>query len=118
MSIWRPAPVDQEPEIVLDNWMIVEAEFQEGPPSRHFVGYHGSGRVSSSIVEFDPQTQRGKTRSGRIYQLTGKPSSHSDALYVWSWWAVANGVTSWKDVSGQVLEESIPKTEDKNEPTL
>lgn len=118
MSIWKPAGIDIEPQIILTHWKIVEAEFEEGPPSRHFVGYDHSGRVSSSIQEFDPKTLKGKTRSGRVYQLVGRPGYDSDAAYVWNHWAKFNKVTCWKDVSNETLSETAPTVEEKSEPTL
>ena len=103
MTVWRTNPVDEEPEIVLRNWSV--REIHDG--DRHFVGYHDAGfegRVSSKILEFDSETMKGKTRSGRVYQLEGESGFHGDAEYVWEVWSSVNKVyASYKDVSEEIL---------------
>ena len=63
----------------------------------HFMGYAksdhaytGEGRVCSPVLEFDKQTMRGRTRSGRVYELVGPPGLNADALYVWNRWLNIN----------------------------
>lgn len=118
MSLWRAAPVDQEPEITLCDWMIVEAEFVGEESSLHFVGARsidgGSGRVSSPIVEFDFKTMQGKTRSGRVYKLVGEPGTSDNGLYVWRQWCSINRVDKWTDVSQDVMAEH-KKTVEEND---
>ncbi|MCW5595862.1 MAG: hypothetical protein KIT42_08320 [Rhodocyclaceae bacterium] len=102
MPVWAVAPVSETPELTLCAWQIVETDKQE----RHFVGYNlndREGRVSSAITQFDPETLTGVTRSGRIYQLTGKPGIDEDALYVWRRWCSFNGVKSWRYVTNEAL---------------
>ena len=97
-GLWRTTSVSETPEIVLRRWTIRELDNGD----RHFVGYNvteGEGRVSSKIVEFDPKTMRGKTRSGRVYQLDGESSINIDAEYVWNGWCAMYRIESWKDVS-------------------
>ena len=106
MPVWRTIPVDEEPQIVLRNWSV--REIHDG--DRHFVGYHDAGfegRVSSKILEFDPAKGRGKTRSGRVYQLEGEPGYHADAEYVWGIWSAINQVkdANYKDVTQEILRE-------------
>jgi hypothetical protein len=101
MNIWRTRAVNDEPQIVLTHWSV--RELPDG--DRHFVGYNISypeGRVSSKILEFDPETMRGKTRSGRVYQLDGKPGYHGDAEYVWGAWKRINKVESYQDVTEEI----------------
>lgn len=103
MGVWRTIPVKEDPEIILSQWSVKEV--QNG--DRHFVGYNDAGRegrVSSKILEFDNKTMKGKTRSGRIYQLRGEPGSNEDAEYVWGIWARINKVESVKDVSEEIME--------------
>jgi hypothetical protein len=85
MPLWITAPVEEVPEIVLRHWSI--RQLPDG--SRHFVGYNHrdrEGRVSSTIVEFDVATMRGRTRSGRVYEIVGPPGRDGDAEYVWASW--------------------------------
>lgn len=91
-SIWETQPVEDEPQIILDQWQIFEVD-----GNRHFTGYSAmgrEGRVSSRIVTFDEETKRGITRSGRVYQLTETgPGFNGDADYVLGAWLHANGFT-------------------------
>ena len=90
-SLWETRSVEDEPEIILDQWQIFEVD-----GDRHFTGYNhawGEGRVSSRIVTFDAEEKKGITRSGRVYQLAGEPGYNSDADYVLSAWLSRNGLT-------------------------
>lgn len=102
MPIWRVAPVNEQPEIVLWGWTVYEVQsaFEDGP-TRHFVGYNvydREGRTSTKIVEFDPVTKRGVTASGRVYQLEGEPGYNSDAYYVFNMWCSVNEAVVIKEV--------------------
>ncbi len=109
MPLWKPAPVDQSPEVVLESWRIMEvtSPYWDGA-SRHFVGYNISdreGRVSSEIVVFDTDKMCGITRSGRVYKLIGEPGHNSDAGYVWQRWKDMNHVETESDVTDQVDDQ-------------
>ncbi len=98
MPIWCVAAVNEQPEIILCDWRVVQIE--DG--SRHFVGYNvvdREGRVSTDIVKFDPETMIGVTRSGRAYLLQGDPGCHPDADATWDGWAALNKVQSATDVT-------------------
>jgi len=102
MPIWRIAPVSQDPNVSLSNWRILET----ADGSRHFVGadrLDQTGRVSSAVFAFDPSALRGATRSGRVYQLIGHSGWDENAQYVWERWCKANDVTSYIDVTEQLL---------------
>ena len=71
-----------------------------------FVGYNlseGKGRVSTAIESFDASTGRGRTRSGRIYQLLGPAGYDADGHWVWNFWVQARQV-KWVDVTDQYVE--------------
>lgn len=90
-SIWETLSVEDEPEIILDQWQVFELD-----GNRHFTGYNHAcreGRVSSRIVSFDEEKKKGITRSGRVYQLAGDPGYNSDAEYVLGVWLSRNGRT-------------------------
>lgn len=102
MPIWPTAPVTESPTLVLITYRVLETDRGE----RHFVGYNLSdreGRVSTPIDEFDLATLTGRTRSGRIYQLQGRPGVDADAMYVWHAWCRVNGIQEWHDVTKQAL---------------
>jgi hypothetical protein len=102
MPIWTVAPVSEEPSVFLSQWRILETEEK----SIHFVGHDMSdsmGRVSSAVCRFDPVTLRSTTRSGRIYQLVGQQGRAKRAQYVWSRWCELNEVSSYADVTSQML---------------
>lgn len=88
-SIWKPTSVTDEPSTTLYQWQIydVDGDFDHAGKTRHFMGYTGrEGRVSSPVIEFDSVTMQGRTKSGRVYKLSGRPGFNSVATYVWSWW--------------------------------
>jgi tricorn protease-like protein len=90
MPLWNVANVQDNPSVRLSSWTI--RELPDG--NRHFVGYnarHFEGRASTKIVEFDFVKMRGRTNSGRVYQLDGPAGMNSDAEYVWSAWCRING---------------------------
>ncbi len=102
MPIWSVSPVTQEPEVLLSDWQIVEIP----AGTRHFVGYNQGlreGRVSSTIVEFDPATRTGITESGRVDRLVGEPGEHQDALWTWTGWMRVNSVKSFQLVTLKAL---------------
>lgn len=81
--------VTDVPEVRLIQWLIKECERRDGQRTRHFIGYDADGRegrVSSSIVEFDPECKRARTSSGRVYALEGPAGHNRDADYVWEQW--------------------------------
>lgn len=76
------------PERLLSMWRV-EKVWADEDATFHFYGYdHGGscGRVSTAILSFDPSTMAGKTESGRIYHLIGKPGFCDDADYVMTNW--------------------------------
>ena len=102
MAVWNIAPVAAEPEVYIVRWRVLEISAE----TRHFVGADErdfSGRVSSAIVAFDHETFRGKTLSGRVYQLVGNPGRSDNADYVWERWCEINEVESFSDVTAQFL---------------
>ncbi|AZU58145.1 hypothetical protein DOT66_24130 [Ralstonia pseudosolanacearum] len=103
MAIWNIPSVTADPEVSIGRWRVLEVE--DG--TRHFVGADErdfSGRVSSAIVAFDNKTLRGKTTSGRIYQLVGNSGRSEDADYVWQRWCDVNHVRSFSDVTAQFVK--------------
>lgn len=99
-SVWTPRPIEEEPEITLTSWRVIELPATDDhPASRHFVGRHYpyGGRVSSAIVEFDAEAMRGVTRSGRVYALLGGPGVDRDGEYVLGVWLDHQGI-SFDDV--------------------
>ena len=103
MSVWRVAPVLDQPDVVLTDWAIME--LPDG--DRHFAGYEEQawqGRASSKIVEFDEQHMTGTTASGRVYHLKGPPGLSLDARYVWNMWKQINKVEEAKDISKEFHE--------------
>lgn len=101
MPLWKIASVSDDPQVTLSDWQI--RELPNG--HRHFAGVDpsdGSGRVSSFIVEFDAEKMCGRTNSGRVYVLRGKPGWSDNAEYVWTAWARVNNATTYTDVSDSI----------------
>lgn len=100
-SIWNVAEIKDQPEVTLIDWAIREIHPRG---TRHFVGYHPSGRegrVSSAIQVFDPVSRHGRTKSGRVYFLSGRPGRNENAEYVWENWRHIQGpgAATWLDVT-------------------
>lgn len=89
MSVHIPPSVEEEPEILLSRWRIMELPNGD----RHLIGHNvrwNEGRVSSKIKK-----QEGRhvfTRSGRKYLLVGESAADADADYLWQRWQTINGI--------------------------
>ena len=71
--------------------------------ARHFVGHNtemNTGRASTRIVSFAPETRRGVTGSGRIYELVGDSGADAQAYLLWTVTCAMHGATSM-DVSSE-----------------
>lgn len=101
MPVWNVTSVQDEPDFVLISWRVFKTEQNEF----HFVGesLEGTGRVSSAILNFDPERMSGKTASGRIYHLSGEMGFSEEAEYVWSAWVVLNKVPEWSDATEEFI---------------
>jgi len=83
MEVWKSPPVELQRIVFLSCWQVMETD--EG--SRYFIGYSMetmSGRASIHIVKFDPETRRGVTGSGRIYELVGESGVDTEANHLWA----------------------------------
>lgn len=106
-GVWVIGPVDDEPQLCLDDWSAFEVLVPDiGIRTRHFVGtnlYGREGRASSPIVEFNAATRQGRTSSGRVYQLVGKRTGLcSDSSYVWNLWKSRNQAKDVVDVTEEI----------------
>jgi hypothetical protein len=102
MSIWNVSKIDVQPSVSLWNWTIKHTDKGD-----YFVGTEGcsQGRVSTRIVDFDPEKNVGRTESGRIYQLLGDEGEgiSSNGEYVWYHYKKINNLTELpeEEVSGE-----------------
>lgn len=105
-GVWTCAPVSQRPEIVLTDWHVFEVQLPDrAQRTRHFAGQNvtdSEGRASSAILTFDPETGRGITESGRVYQLQGRTGFTGDGEYTWGRWKSINSVTDVVDVTAEI----------------
>jgi hypothetical protein len=62
----------------------------------------GRARVTTAVAELDTRNLRATTSSGRAYRLEGEPDATGTAEYVWSWWALMNSWSRWRDVTDEV----------------
>lgn len=113
MPFWTFGSIEQEPQVRLVRWRVLEASYVDKavPLTRHLVGANaasGTGRVSSAIQQIDAGARRCLTRSGRAYGLVGDSRHDSEAEYVWKMWCSLNDVATWTDVT----EASIPARDD------
>ena len=110
-GIHAAAGITEQPEIILERWSVKEVSGYLKRPgrTRHFVGWNVvdvEGRASTAICEFDPTTRRGRTESGRVYELRGDSGYQADAAYIWKRWSLINGLTEETDVTAEYLPRS------------
>jgi hypothetical protein len=107
-SVWIPTSVEQQPHVKLIQWRVYSVDGTTDPTKKtiHFNGYvDGEGRVSSPVLEYDENTKRGKTGSGRIYELVGSSGYNRDAVYVFNRWVGLAGAPNVEDVTKQYEKE-------------
>jgi hypothetical protein len=104
-GIWKTRSIDEQPEMQMARWSIWEVG-SGSSATRHLVGYNlidHEGRVSSAIVEFDAVALRGRTKSGRIYELIGPPGQDGDGDYVLARWLHLNGEPEHREVTSEIV---------------
>lgn len=106
---WVLTSIVSLPSRTLDAWSVFEVPFDgpEHPWTRHFFGWKREGcvgQVSTAVTAFDPERRRGLTRSGRVYELAGRPGMNADALAAWSRWKHVNGISEERDVTDGVAQ--------------
>jgi hypothetical protein len=109
MPVWETTPLDEQPDVTLRSWQVMEAPSGE----RHLVGYcveNSEGRASSAVEHIDADSLVAQTRSGRRYQLRGRPGNDSDAEYVWRAYVSVNGITAFTDVTVYVWQAHLTAT--------
>jgi hypothetical protein len=86
----RPSQCRSGNDIVVEPWVVFEVSFGKPPAEvtayRLVVAYDrtsGHGRVSTPIVDYDPEKRWACTRSGSRYELRGPPALDADAWYTW-----------------------------------
>lgn len=102
----KAAPVDVEPESVLTHYRIFAAD-----DGRHFAGVierTGKARVSTFIVDWDPDNMVGTTSSGRRYRLSGPPGTNGIAEYAWRTWSSKYGIDESTDVTDEYSPAARP----------
>lgn len=107
MPYLNPPSVIDQPRVVLTRWSLLRTDNGDV----HAIGYSVFdrwGRVSSALVAFDPSTRVAKSASGRLYELDGEPGVDGDALYVLPRWCAANGVSTYDDVTAEILRNELP----------
>jgi hypothetical protein len=106
-NVWSPPSVKDEPKTPMTRWGIRECFTDHyGERTRHLVGYTGSGRVSSKVVNFEVVDEGllATTNSGRKYLLKGSPGMNLDAEYVWGTWTGMHKATDIKDVTDEYFD--------------
>ena len=108
-SFRRAIAVEVEPVTQLERWrvLLVHGNFKGKGDSIHFNGWAGyEGRISSPICPWDQEKMRGISRSGRIYELVGRPGSDVDADYVIGRWLDRNENPKWEDITDNYVTNS------------
>ena len=90
VTLNQSKPVEVDPDSVLTDYGVFHADDGD-----HFSGVRaidGKGRISTPIVEWDPESRVGTTQSGRRYQLSGEPDGGHVPAGLWRIWCAAHGV--------------------------
>lgn len=101
---WTLIEILEEPARTLDAWCVFEVPFDgPGQPwTRHFVGFRRegcTGQVSSPVEQLDPARRRGRTRSGRVYELAGGSGLNGDAFAAWGHWKASRHIRDERDIT-------------------
>jgi hypothetical protein len=109
MPVCPIAPIQARPQVTLTEWAVFEVPRNgtEKPWTRHLAGWSCEdrhGQVSSAVQSFDPATGKCVTRSGRVYQLRGRPGLCGDGRYVWQVWMARDSLTQCRDVTSEVVQ--------------
>lgn len=104
---WALTTISETADCTLDAWSVFEVPFDGDDRvwTRHFFGFRREGcrgQVSSPVQEFDAAARRGRTRSGRVYELAGGSGINPDAMAVWGLWKAAKGIGVELDVTADV----------------
>lgn len=104
---WTLTSISQAADCTLDAWSVYEVPFdgEHRVWTRHFVGFKregGRGQVSSPVQQFDPSSRRGRTRSGRVYELAGSCGINADTLAAWGLWKTEYAIGGERDVTAEV----------------
>jgi len=99
--------VEKEPSAYIINWSIRAVKFSNNDESHHLRGFvpKKAGRVTSAIYNFDSETQKITTVSGRVYTLIGPPGYCDDAEYIWDRWKLMNSVVNDIDVTDSYAQQ-------------
>lgn len=105
MPVWPVADDPGEAPVVLTDWAL----FELPSGARHIAGYvprERGGRVTSAVVALDVATLRATTDSGRAYRLARQGwGLNLDAEYAWNAWQSRNGVTGYRDLTRDIIEQ-------------
>ncbi|MGF6505768.1 helix-turn-helix domain-containing protein [Paraburkholderia sp. 32] len=105
MSLYIHPPGEGSEVVYLEHWSI--REFENG--KRFFVGFSREsrdGRVSTEIVELDGVARRGRTASGRIYELVGLSGHSGDAEYVFNRVSkIIGDGGAWRNVTAELVPD-------------
>ncbi len=112
MTAWQTETVEADPHIVLTDWAVMQIEFASPGASavtRHFIGVRTGKpprvQVSSPVVAFDPSSARGRTESGRIYQLNGFSPASAPVLATWARWMDIHRIAAAANVTSEVVRD-------------
>lgn len=97
----------------LDAWSayLVPFDGPDQPWTCHVTGFRREGckgQVSSPVMAVDPERRLVRTRSGRVYELAGRPGMNPDAFATWGQWKHRQRVRSDRDVTEQLDEMLSP----------
>lgn len=118
MPLWIPPEVTEQPKVDLEKWLIFRVFYDKNTYTDHVVGFaEGEGRVSTKIVEHDPDSNSVTTRSGRVYVIDpDKMGANSDALYVWEQWKGINKFKQEMNISVDYVMTKVEKSKEKPKP--
>lgn len=86
--MFRLAPVSVSPTCFLDDWMVVTDPRK--PENHHLLGMDpelDTSRISTAIVEYNPETKEATTKSGRKYTLRQRATAPTSRMIdLWRSW--------------------------------
>jgi len=102
MPAWLTTSIGDEPEVVLQDWTVIEA-----PDGSWFV----AGRIQNSresrvfgpVAEFDLTTMRGRTDTARVFEITGQSGATECVKEHWDFFCELKNISYWTEISDAVV---------------
>jgi len=107
-----PPPAPKVPKLILVRWRAWEVQVPNyDAPSWHLMGYLSEehcAKISSALETVSAAGDEARTKTHRVYALTGQPGVDPAAARLWIEWQRKHRVAVLRDVTSDVLDGRQP----------